>query len=346
MAEFLLEMRRMKLNGFALMVVVVGLCVWAHSLVADEIPFGISLQHTVNMRNGSIGVIVSLTPLGPTGGRVEAGRVTVSRACDDMGGSLTLSSKGKFYSVSVGRVDASKDLTSREPLTFSLWGLAKNAKALKTVDGEIELVVPDLDSHSVVVVDLIASKFGSPIDSSDLAEARGALLVYDKKSADGMAQVKSADGPQNYDSGPLFGPPPPGLPSWAATGARPTAMDANDLAVAISDPESRLLSVEFQTKDGRPIRYDHRGRYHSSEPSGHREVRFDVYHLDSSIPPDARLVCHLITDKSLVSIPIHMENVLLPEGSQQQRDGGTLVVALGETTRKNIQLREAVSVHH
>jgi hypothetical protein len=44
----------------------------------------------------------------------------------------------------------------------------------------------------------------------------------------------------------------------------------------------------------------------------------------------ARLVCHLITDKSLVSTPLHMENVLLPEGSQRQHDGGTLVVVLGE----------------
>jgi TonB family protein len=298
------------------------------------------VERTLNRRDGSIGAIVKLSPLGPGGQRVQAGRVTLSQARDDTGLSLTQLSTHKFYTVSAGRVDDSRDLTPREATTFSLWGLAKGAKAIQSVEGKLELVIPDLDMHSVVVVDDVATRYGSPIDAPDLAKARVRLVVYDTRTADAMAKGKMPDGPQLFDGGNMFGPPPPGLPSWSVTGARPSEMDEDDIAVAISDPDSRLLSVEFQTREGLPIRYNHAGYYHSSEPIGHPESRFDVYHLAPSIPAGARLVCHVITDKSLVSIPLHMENVLLPEGSEHHREDGTLVCVLDESesaARANVE---------
>jgi len=86
-------------------------------------------------------------------------------------------------------------------------------------------------------------------------------------------------------------------------------MQADSLAVGIDDPNNHLVGVEFQTADGRPLRYDHNGFYHSG--GGTSGKRLDIYQL--KLPPDARLVCWLITDKSLQKIPFEIHDLPLPK---------------------------------
>jgi hypothetical protein len=83
--------------------------------------------------------------------------------------------------------------------------------------------------------------------------------------------------------------------------------------VGISDPHGHLLGVEFRTKDGRPLRYNHNGNYHSSGMPGKPERRFDVYDPGVPLPPDAQLVCWVATSRALVTVPFHFTDVsLLP----------------------------------
>src|SRR5271169_4048116 len=103
-------------------------CLWARPQGADEVQLLISAENTTNMRDGTRGLQAYLAPVGPLESRVRAGRVTISHALDDTGAVLTQATTNKFYSVSAGRVDDSKDLTSREPTPFSLWGLSKGSK--------------------------------------------------------------------------------------------------------------------------------------------------------------------------------------------------------------------------
>ena len=302
----------------------------AGPLMAVEVPFGISVSRTMNMRTGIRGVIVSLTPVGPNSSTVEAGRVTIRSSSDDTGGVLNQQDTNRFYSISVGRIDDSKDFTSREATSFTLWGVSANATSIRGIEGKVELVVPYLDPHSVVTVDEIASNLGSPLASADLARARVGIVVYDKATAEGMAKRNAPGGPQGFDGGNAFGPPPLGLPSWSIARAGPAGMGAHDLAVAITDPDSRLISAEFQTKEGFPLRYDHAGWYHSTGPEGHPEYRFDIYRLDPGLPPGARLVCHVITDSSLVTIPLHIASIPLPAAATSPGFVGTLTAVLGE----------------
>jgi TonB family protein len=308
-----------------------GLFLPAAVLTADEIPFAVRTERSLSMRDGSTGATVTFLPLGPEGSRVAAGRVTLTSAADDTGLPLTQLTNHRFYSISVGRVDDSKDLTSREPTVLSLSGLAKDAALIRSADGTLEIVIPDRDPQSFAVAEGIATRYGKPINSPNLDKARVRVVVYDKASGERMAQGGQPDGPQHYDGGNMFGAPPPGLPSWAVTGARPSVMDDNDIAVGISDPDFRLLSVEFQEKDGRPIRYNHGGRYHSSEPMGHPELRFDVYHMEAPLPPDARVVLLVITEKSLLSTPFHLENVPLPDAGKGSRDAGVALCVFEES---------------
>jgi TonB family protein len=318
---------------------VLSACLGAQA--ADEVQLEVSAERTLNIRNGTLGVNAYLAPVGPLESRVRAGRVTISHALDDTGVLLTQQGTNTFYSVSVGRIDDSKDLTSREPTPFSLWGLSKDAKALKFVSGVLELVIPDLDPGSTVVVGNVAARYGAPISSDVLSKAGVTLTVFNRTSATAAAEARTPGGPQDFDSGTLFGSHPH-LPA----GFPNPGMEDGDIAVAIDDPGDRLLGVEIQAADGSPLRYDHGGWYHSSGLTGSPGRRFDIYHLGSDVPADARLVCWVITPTSLLKMPFHIDTLPLPDAAAGRRRLGMMTVRVdlaASRTRDTLKYEDASS---
>jgi TonB family protein len=312
---------------------------WVRAEGTDTIQLEISVERTINVRDGTRGVNAYLAPVGPFESRVRAGRVTLSHALDDTGTLLTQVTTNKFYSVSVGKIDDSKDFTSRGPAPFSLWGLSKDAKALEMLSGTLELVIPDLDPGSTVAAENIASLYGFPIASDALARAGVTLVVFDKKSAYAAAAAKVHGGPQDYDAGILFGQSqfarPPGFPK--------IEMQEGDFAVAIDDPQERLVGVEFQSANGSPLRYNHGGNYHSSGFDGSPGRRFDTYHVGTSLPGNLRLVCWLITPKSVLKVPFHIDMLPLPDENGGRRNLGLIIVQVGEaavTTKEMLDYQE------
>jgi len=107
-------------------------------------------------------------------------------------------------------------------------------------------------------------------------------------------------------------------------------MGENDVAIGVSDPDSRLVSAEFRTSEGFALHYDHRATYHSVGTLKHHENRFEIYHLTEALPVDARLVCLLATDKAVMSIPLPVQALALPEAGAPRSDAGTLTAVLFE----------------
>jgi TonB family protein len=318
---------------------------WAASLSADEIPFEITLERSSNMRTGSKGIVVHLTPLGPGGARVAAGRVTISRAQDDTGKTLKQQDTGKFYEIAVGRIDNSKDYTSRNPTTFSLWGLNAQAKSFQ-IEGKMELLMPDMDPGSRVVTDDIAARFGCPLYSPELEKARVRIVVFDLETAASMAQAKLPDGPQDYDGGPAYGMIMPGMEALMNRHPRQPYMGPDDIAIGVSDPDSRLVSAEFQTSEGFALHYDHRASYHSGGTLKNHENRFEIYHLTEPLPGDGRLVCLLATDKAVMSIPLPVETLPLPDPGTLRSNAGVLTAVLlenSEAAKENLDYERSQS---
>jgi RNA polymerase sigma factor (sigma-70 family) len=303
-------------------------------LASDHVQLQIFASTTKNIRTGERGVIVNLSPVGLLQSRVQAGRVTITQALDDKGTLLTQQTTNKFYTVSVGRIDDSRDLTSREPASFSLWGLSEDSTNLVSVLGVLELVVPDLDPASTVTVVKIQDKFGSAIASDALAAAGVTVTVFHKSAAEASAVNKVPGGPQEYDSGPFFGSVPklpPGFP-------RPKMeMADGDIAVAIDDPNDRLIGLEIQMADGGPLNYNHGGNYHSSGFPGSPGRRFDTYHIGTAFPNDARLVCWLLTPKSVLKIPFQIDKLPIPASGGGPSSLGmvTVQVAAAEVATRN-----------
>jgi len=272
-----------------------------------------SARLSTETRRGTRLVEIFLTPVGIPASRVEAARALITRARDDAGGELTQPGPPEFFYTGVGSVAGDNSrVTSRQPLSFRLTPLNKDAKVLPLVEGTVELFVPDLDPDATVAVDDICTRFGSLIQSPGLERLGVTLIVFDKQSRD---KFKTADGsyvggPQLYDAGPQYGSRLMIPESVRARFVKGLENDQDDYTVGVVDPQHRVLTVEFQGVGGAPLAYNHNGNYHSNGSVAEGK-RCDVYRVEH-LPRNARFVCWLITAKSVITVPLELTNVALP----------------------------------
>lgn len=280
-----------------LLVIVIISCLFTQSLASEpEIRFVVGSVQNVNVSGviyPAVGVarevVIRLQMLGATPTQVRAGRVVVTKALDDTGAELKPSGEPSFIHQAAGSVGGRPD----EPdvnLDFTLSGMAQAARAIRTIECRVELVIPDLDPEATLVIDNVASKCGAPIDSQSLRAADVILTVLTRQDQErrGIAVDDF-----HISIEPI---------------ARPFAVD--DVCTTIIDPHVQLIGSEFQTRDGGPLRYHHNGYSHSSDGRGN--FRVDTYRIPPMLPGDARMVCWLVTGKSLVTIPLTLKDIELP----------------------------------
>jgi protein TonB len=248
---------------------------------------------------------------GPGATSVRAARAVLKRAEDDTGAQLGSAVETPFFQAAVGSTSPDNYVRNSAP-TISVWMMkpATTAKALRIVEGILEIVFPPSDPNSIVHLSRIVERLSSPIGSAALAEAGITLSVFDRVAAE-KEQAESATssflGLQLHsDLGTLFGKGPPDFPPGAF---KPAALTDSDLILCISDPQEALVATEFQTSDNQPVRYNHNGWSHFQSREGNR---VSVYRLSEKPTADLQLVCWLKTEKSLVKIPLKLENIPLP----------------------------------
>jgi len=287
------------------------------------------IELTANLRTQERGVILHVNPTGPSAVLVHAGRFLLAKAQDDTGAELKQDGTPAFHHASVGGASAS---TTREPIAFTLMGLAKDAKTLPLVEGKLELFMPTQDPAATATIGDVPAKFGVPLVDANLKKADVTLVVYDQPTAVKMAAAKAPDGPQEYDGGPFFvtdasDPSVPPNLAKAVREARANAdgkpgtefaermrkmnvMGEHDIAVGWRDPGHRIVSMEFQAANGSPLAYDHKGHYHSE--LGYKPNGLDAYDLRGPLPAGAKLVCWVLTESSILTVPMKLVAVPLP----------------------------------
>jgi len=234
--------------------------------------------------------------------RVRAARVVVTRARDDAGVLLEPSIEPRFSYVSVGRI--SDDILTALPppsLSVSLTSPARPAKRLATLEGWLEAVVPDRDPEAVATVANVPSSAGAPSDTPAFQRAGLTVTLFDKGTCEKYRREKGAVF-LDPRTPAVYGIPVPGSPGGAD-------ITAQDLAVLVGDEQGRLISTEFRTKDGGPLRYNHDGWAHYGSLPG---TRLDLYHFDTPVPADAEMVCLLVTPGALVVAPFRFTGLALP----------------------------------
>ena len=261
--------------------------------------------HDVSRREISAPILLT----GPAAAEVKAARTQVATAVDDTG--TELAPESALFTFPLPFASNTKASNSKRtaatipPFGVSLRRPAPGAKELRELNGTIEMVIPALDPDATVQIDQLPAKLGQPVASPALAAAGITIIILDRhSSARALTDPNDASGARAF----LTSVTGTSLTVWKNP-AGISRMNDRDVALAIHDPHGRLAGLEFQTMYGVALPYNHNGWSHYSIAAG---KRFSIYRLNSKLKDEIKLVCWLVTPKSLASYPLHVANVPLP----------------------------------
>jgi hypothetical protein len=83
-------------------------------------------------------------------------------------------------------------------------------------------------------------------------------------------------------------------------------MEENSLAFQVTDPQSRLVGIEFEDERGKPISTN--GRM----TMGGGKEKTSIYEFSERLPDAARIRIHILTSKATIKVPFKLTNVPLP----------------------------------
>ncbi|MCB0334491.1 MAG: hypothetical protein KDD55_13390 [Bdellovibrionales bacterium] len=173
---------------------------------------------------------------------------------------------------------------------------SRKSATIQELSGEIVLYMPSKDPNAKIEFANALSQSGKPLQHKALSDVGVKMTVYtkaayDKKKADAQAkqqeQAKGIQGGMQQAFQGMFGF---------------MSMNENDIAFEIDDPNGRIVSYAFYDSTGNEVRRS------SWMTSG--ELR--VTSFQSAVPADAKLVIELATPKSVMNVPLALNNVALP----------------------------------
>jgi hypothetical protein len=153
----------------------------------------------------------------------------------------------------------------------------RSAKAIKTLSGSIELLIPQKDPASVVSASF-AKDAGKPLENPVLKAAGVELTLR----APGAAGKKA------------------GVLGFGGGGGE------NDLGYEIKDPNKKVASMEFFDAAGKKL--ESNGRM-SSSFGGAQSVS---HSFNAKPPADAVVKIYVVTDKSVITVPLELKDIPLP----------------------------------
>lgn len=239
-------------------------------------------------------------------------RLSVDTAVDDTGRNLMneKTEKAEFAEVDMSdKTAATAKVALKNPV--------RQATAIQELSGSVELFIPRRDVESIATVTNLSKNLGVPIPAPALKAAGIELVIWNKNQFEARkkaeedklkkelaAKRKKDGGGASEDLGEsladglqkMFG----GLLSGFAR------MEENSLAFQVSDPQSRLVNIEFEDERGKPI--GNNGRM----TMGGGKEKTSIYEFSEKLPDAARIRIHILTSKATIKVPFKLTNVPLP----------------------------------
>ena len=242
------------------------------------------------------GLEIKIKLLGDSAADAESIRTVINTAVDDTGRDLVDHEKQKNEFVKRnGQSQQSWELS------VNLKNPARKATAIKELTGEADLLVPKNDPDSIVKVVDFQKLGGRPIASPALSAAGIEIVAYTKEQVDAEKAKQAEEAKKN----------PKANIGEAIAGAFGELFNIgggpNSITVQLKDPKGIVADVEFQDESGKKIQ----GNGWSS--SGDRKTKESkTYNFQTKLPDTTRLVIYLATPKSVVTVPLTLQDVFLP----------------------------------
>ncbi len=229
------------------------------------------------------GLEIELKLSGPELAEAKGIRTTVKDAADDTGKPLA-KAENRFggdgfeelqKAFGGGFSDDKKADEFQVKLEFA--NPPRAAKAIKALNGSIELLIPAKDPAAVITAS-VAKDADKPLENAVL-KAAGVEITLRKPGKE-----------EKKDAGFGFG----------------GSLGENDLGYVIKDAKGKVASVEFCDAAGKKL--ESNGRM-SSGFAGSKTVTIT---FNAKPPADAVAKIYVVTDKSVVTVPIALKDIPLP----------------------------------
>lgn len=259
------------------------------------------------------GLEVELKLVGDTLVDAKAMRLSVDAAVDDTGRDLIneKTDKSEFTEIDMSdKTAATAKVALKNPV--------RQATAIQELSGFIELFIPRRDVESVATITNLSSSLGTPVSAPALKAAGIGLVIWNKEQFEGRKKAeeerlkkeleakrkKDAEDAGEEDIG---GSLAEGLQKmFGSLFGGFGRMEENSLAFQITDPQSRLVNIEFEDERGKPI-----GTNGRMTMGGDKE-KTSIYEFSEKLPAAARVRIYVLTPKATIKVPFKLTSVPLP----------------------------------
>ena len=219
-------------------------------------------------------------------------RVQLTEATDATGRDLIPKSNDEMASHFMG-FGQSRGVLSTE---VKLRNPSRNATAIKTLKGRVELFNPTEANGGLLTVKGVLQHPAEPVQNPALAKYNIRLVYLTKTAYD--AKKKEIESQQNGDQklGEAFGQLFKGMFGGMVSDSK------NSIQLYVQDPDKRIIDLKFVDGQGNPLRSNQ-----SWSTDNFRSTDFE-----SPPPPDTQLKIQLATPESLKTYSFSVENIALP----------------------------------
>lgn len=251
---------------------------------------------------------VELKVLGDVLAQAKGIRYTVEKAVDETGKNLINEEKTKSEFQEISDSESVK-------IELELKNPSRQAMTVKEISGSLEIYVPQRDANSSVTVPSFLKQTGKLITNPALKTAGLEVTIWTKEQFEAnkkaeeeklkkaIEEKRKKGEKQEADFGEalaeglakMFG----GM--FGAFGQ----MGEHSVALQVNDPNARLISIEFETAQGKSI--ERNGRMTMGD-----QPKTMIYEFGEKLPATARLKVYLITPRSLIKVPFKLSDVPLP----------------------------------
>lgn len=240
------------------------------------------------------GLEIKLKTIGEVPSNAKGVRFTPEAATDSAGTNLLKGDENREFD----DLDNFNFNNGQITITVDLKNPPRRAEYVAEISGKLELFVPARDDNAVVTVKNFRQRTEPTVQSGKLEKANVELMVLTAEQYEQMKEELQEEETSDVEGalakglteafGAMFG------------GFGPSGADS--VTVKCSDPDSRVVGIEFQNAAGEKI----------DTMSWTSVGDVATYEFSEKLPDDAQLQVHLMTPEAVVVYPLSVKEIVLP----------------------------------
>lgn len=243
------------------------------------------------------GLELKLKAIGDSLADAKGIKVIVTKAVDDTGRDLL--KKDESRNEEFSKTDENN--SGQAEIEIRLKNPSRKASLIKELSGNFTIFTPKKDPKATATIDSFMKYAGKPVDSATLKESGVALTIMTKKQFDEFKEqqkkeMKEKEGEMVKELGDAM------TKALGSLFGSMMEIGENSVILDVTDPQSRVIDIEFLDSAGTVIR----------KTSTMKTGSTLVYEFEQPMPQHAALKIFIITPLSELKSEFKMSDIALP----------------------------------